>query len=304
MDGVLVNVCGFIFMIALSYGLKRIGLFKAEDSAVLSKLLLKVTLPMTIINNFQGLEINRFYVASIFLGLAVNFVAIGACFVVGRSFSPQKKAFYILNVAGLNIGVCTLPFVQSLFSKDVVAIVCMFDVGNAIMCFGVTYTVAMLVSRGAAAVGPKEIGKTLFSSMPFVTYLVMITLCVLHIALPKPVYQIAGLMAQANPLLAMTIIGLMFEPKFNRSELKDMAGVITLRLSIAAVLAWCIYHYFPAPLLYRKVLAVIIFSPIFSIAPIFTERCGYNRSVAAVLNSVMLPLSMVIMGGLFLVLGV
>lgn len=304
MNGVLVNVCGFVFIIALSFGLKKIGLLSSEDSGVLSKILLKVTLPMAIISCFQGLEINRFYVASIILGLAINFVAIGVVLLVGRSFPPEKKAFYILNVSGLNIGLCTLPFVQSIFSGDAVAIVCMFDVGNALMCFGVNYIVAMIVSKRAGAINAKEIGKLLFSSMPFVTYLVMTVLCALHISFPEPVYQIAGLMGQANPLLAMMIIGLMFEFKFNRSELKDMAGVIGLRLSIMGVLAWCIYHYFPAPLIYRQVLSAIMFSPILSVAPIFTERCGYNRSVAAALNSIMLPISMVIMGVLFIVLGV
>ena len=60
----------------------------------------------------------------------------------------------------------------------------------------------------------------------------------------------------------------------------------------------------PLSLMYRQILAVIVFSPILSVAPIYTERCGYNRSVAAVLNSLMLPFSMVVMTILLMLLKV
>lgn len=55
MDEILIKAGGFLFMIALGFVLKRIGLFSLDDSGFLSKLVLKVTLPMAIIKNFQGL---------------------------------------------------------------------------------------------------------------------------------------------------------------------------------------------------------------------------------------------------------
>ena len=140
--------------------------------------------------------------------------------------------------------------------------------------------------------------------MPFVTYLVMILLCAAHISLPESVYTVAGMIGQANAFVAMLLIGILFEPKFNRSELKDMLGVFTLRMILGVVFALCIYHLLPLPLMYRQILAVIVFSPILSVAPIYTERCGYNRSVAAVLNSLMLPFSMVVMTVLLMLLKV
>ena len=106
----------------------------------------------------------------------------------------------------------------------------MFDVGNAIMCFGITFSIAMVISKGS--VNGKEILRTLFSSMPFVTYLVMILLCAAQIHLPQPVYTVAGMIGQANSFLAMLLIGILFEPKINRSERKDMAGVFLLRMAL------------------------------------------------------------------------
>lgn len=304
MEEILIKACGFLFMIALGFTLKRIGLFSLEDSGFLSKLVLKITLPMAIIKNFQGLELNKSYLMAICLGFAVNFIAIGVVLLLTRKKSPAHRAFYIINTAGFNIGLCTLPYMSSFFAADAVALVCMFDVGNAIMCFGITFSIAMVISKGAAGVDGKEILRTLFSSMPFVTYLVMILLCAAQIHLPQPVYTVAGMIGQANSFLAMLLIGILFEPKINRSEGKDMVSVFLLRMALGITFALLIYYFLPVPLMYRQILAIIVFSPILSVAPIYTERCGYNRAVAAVLNSLMLPFSMVVMTILLMLLKV
>ena len=302
MGTVFVNAFGFLFMILLGFTLKRTGLFSVEDSGLLSKLVLKITLPMAIIHNFRSLELSPSFLVAIGLGFAVNFAAIGVVLLVTRRQPAPKRAFYIINTAGYNIGLCTLPYMSSFFAAEAIALLCMFDVGNAIMCFGGTFTIAMTVAKGRGGVDKREILKTLFSSMPFVTYLVMILLCAAHIRLPEPVYTVAGMIGQANAFLAMLLIGILFEPKISRSELKDMAGVFTLRMVTGIMFSLLIYNFLPVPLMYRQILSIIVFSPILSVAPIYTERCGYNRSVAAVLNSLMLPFSMVVMTVLLILL--
>lgn len=304
METILVKAGGFLFMIALGFVLKRIGLFSLNDSGLLSKLVLKITLPMTIISNFRGLELNRSYLMAIGIGFGVHIAAIAVVLLLTRKKSPAHKAFYIINTSGYNIGLCTLPYMSSFFAAEAVALVCMFDVGNAIMCFGITFAIATMVSKGREGINGKEILKTLFSSMPFVTYLVMIILCAAKVQLPAPVYTVAGMIGQANAFLAMLLIGILFEPKINREELKDMAGVFCLRMGLGVAFALLIYYFLPVPLMYRQILSIIVFSPILSVAPIYTERCGYNRSVAAVLNSLMLPFSMVVMTILLMILQV
>lgn len=304
MEAILVKSFGFLFMIALGFTLKRAGLFSLKDSELLSKLVLKVTLPMAIVSNFRALELNGSFLVAIGLGFAVNFAVIALVLLVTKGKPPAQRAFFIINSAGYNIGLCTLPYMSGFFAADAVALVCMFDVGNAIMCFGITFTIAMLVARGSAGVDRREIVRTLFSSMPFVTYLVMIALCVVRLHLPDAVYSVAGMIGQANAFLAMLLIGILFEPKIDRSELRDMAGVFGLRMATGIVFSLLIYHFLPVPLMYRQILSVVVFSPILSVAPIYTERCGYNRSVAAVLNSLMLPFSMVVMTILLILLKV
>ncbi|MBP3307770.1 MAG: AEC family transporter, partial [Anaerotignum sp.] len=72
MEEILVKACGFLFMIALGFVLKRIGLFSIEDSGVLSKIVLKITLPMAIISNFKGLELSSSFLIAIIIGFVVH----------------------------------------------------------------------------------------------------------------------------------------------------------------------------------------------------------------------------------------
>ena len=302
MEVVLTKAFGFLFMIALGFVLKLGGMFSQKDTELLSKIVMKITLPMAVVSNFRTLDLNSAFLMDIGLGLLTNFLAIGLVLLLVRKKHPSAKAFFIINGTGYNIGLCTLPFMQSFFEAEAVAIVCMFDVGNAIMVFGITCTIATLIAKGKENFDGKAIFRTLFSSIPFVAYLLMIILCSLKIRLPSLVFDLAGMMGQANTFLAMILIGIMFEPKMKKNVLKDMGSVFALRIILACVFSYLIYHYFPAPLLHRQILSIVVFSPILSIAPIYTERCGYDRSAAAVLNSLMLPFSLVLMTLLLIVL--
>ena len=82
MEAIMVKACGFLFMIALGFVLKRIGLFSIEDSSVLSKIVLKITLPMAIVSNFKDLELNSSFMVAIAIGFIVHFVAIAVVLLI------------------------------------------------------------------------------------------------------------------------------------------------------------------------------------------------------------------------------
>ncbi|MBR5123176.1 MAG: AEC family transporter, partial [Anaerotignum sp.] len=95
MDAILVKACGFLFMIALGYVLKRIGLFSVDDSGVLSKIVLKITLPMAIISNFKGLALNSSFLVAIMIGFVVHFVSISTVLLLTKRKPAEQRAFYI-----------------------------------------------------------------------------------------------------------------------------------------------------------------------------------------------------------------
>ena len=56
MAEILMKAGSFIAIIILGYVLRRRGFFKEEDFYVLSRIVLKITLPAAIVTNFTGID--------------------------------------------------------------------------------------------------------------------------------------------------------------------------------------------------------------------------------------------------------
>ena len=93
MAAVLSRAVCFIGIIILGYGLRRMGFFKEEDFHVLSKIVLKITLPAAIVFSFADKEINPSMLIISLLGLSGGLVYIAAGFLMNVRASREKNAF-------------------------------------------------------------------------------------------------------------------------------------------------------------------------------------------------------------------
>ena len=101
---VLTRAGGFIAIIFLGYVLKRIGFFKEDDFKILSKIVLKITLPAAIVCSFSGKEIDPRMLSIALLGLGGGLVYMGIGWLLNRPRGRNQQAFEILNTSGYNIG--------------------------------------------------------------------------------------------------------------------------------------------------------------------------------------------------------
>lgn len=294
MEAVIIRASGFLFVIIFGYILKRMGVFRTSDKEVLTPLIMKVTLPMALAANFRTLELDIAYLFAFLFGCISSTLVVVVVLLIFRKKPATERAFLIINGAGYNIGLCAIPFLQSFFDAEALAIVCLFDAGNAIMSFGVILAVATMITQSEKSFSVKAGGKILLHSVPFMTYMVMIALTAVGIRLPSAVFDTLDLVAAANPFLAMFLIGILFEPKVKKEILGDMGLVVLIRFVAALVFIFITFQ-LPLSTMFKQVISLVLVSPILSIAPIFTKQCGGNDGAAAVLNSLLLPVSMVIM---------
>ena len=87
MLNVLTRAGCFIAIILLGYLLKKLGLFKDSDFSVLSKIVLKITLPAVIITNFANKELDPSMFIFTFLSILFGgiYILLGFLFNLGRS---------------------------------------------------------------------------------------------------------------------------------------------------------------------------------------------------------------------------
>ena len=96
----------------------------------------------------------------------------------------------------------------------------------------------------------------------------MILLAALHLRLPEPVLKLASVMGNANAFLAMLSIGILFELKLDRKNLREMVKFFALRYGTILVIMAGVILFIPFSPDIRQAICVLLAAPVASIAPL------------------------------------
>ena len=292
MVDVLIKAGCFVAIILIGYTLRKVGFFKEGDFQVLSKIVLKITLPAAIVSSVANKAIAPSLLFISLLGLMGGVLYIALMCLLNLRSTRDQMAFDVVNTPGYNIGNFTLPFVQSFLGPVGVLTVSLFDVGNAMVCLGGSYSIASIIKSGGKFDVRKIVGK-LIRSVPFDTYIIMLVLGLLQIPVPEFVTTFAGTISGGNAFLAMLMIGVGFNLSGDRSQIAHIAKIVAVRYGIAIVLALIFFNLLPLELEYRQALALLVFSPIGSAAPAFTAELKGDIGLASAINSVSIIISVI-----------
>lgn len=290
----------FVAIIILGYVLRRFGFFKAEDFGVLSKIVLKITLPASIVYSFSGKEVDPSMLTLALLGLGGGLIYMGLGWLLNCGRGREQQAFEMLNTSGYNIGNFTMPFVQSFLGPVGVITTSLFDTGNAFVCLGGAYSVASIVQDGGRF-SPKKIGKALIKSVPFDCYVIMTVLCLLHISLPAPVVSFAEIIGGANAFAAMLMIGVGFKLSGKKEQIRSILRILAVRYGVAVLLALVFYFLLPFSREIRQTLMILVFAPLASANPPFTGELKGDVGLASAVNSMSIIISIVCIVSILLV---
>ncbi len=299
----MVKPLSYVLLIVLGYALKRAGFFGREDYRLMSRIMINITLPCTIVRAFSGFSRDP----QMFLIVGISFVCSMLppilMYLATPGVDTRLRAYRMINIGGYNIGCFSLPLIEAFFGGTGVVAACMFDVGNAVMMTGGAYalTSTLLKTGGETRESARDILMKFLKSAPFDTYLIVFLLMALNVQLPEAVYTLAQPAANANAFIAMLMIGMMFEPAGDRTKLTEAARELAVRYAIAAVFALACYFLTPFSLIIRQTLVVLCFAPLSSLAPIYTDRCRSDTALASFTNSVSIAVSLVAMLALLMI---
>lgn len=303
---VLSKALAFVLIILIGYLLKRRGFFAPTDYQLVSKIVLNITLPCAVITSFAHFEMDFSLLAAVALGLTGNLAMIAVALLLTRRETVAAKIFYIFSLAGYNIGCFTLPFAQAFLTPFAVVALCMFDVGNSIMCTGMTY--ALTASCIGYADGRKDrfsiknIADKLLHSVPFVVYIGMLLLSVAGVHFPKSVYTFTEIVGAANPFLSMLMIGMMFEIKLDKRAMGYVKELFSVRYFCSLLCAGTFIYLAPFKQEVNYVIALAFMAPCTIIGPIFVEKLGGNVQLASLFNSMTIITSVILFTAFFLII--
>lgn len=303
---VLSKAIAFVLIILIGYICKRRGVFAPTDYQLISKIVLNITLPCAVISSFAHFQLDLSLLVAVALGLSGNCVMIFVALMLTRRETLAAKIFYIFSLAGYNIGCFTLPFAQAFLTPFAVVTLCMFDVGNSIMCTGMTY--ALTASCIGYADGRKDrfsmksIAEKLLHSVPFVVYISMLLLALAGVQFPKSVYTFTDIVGAANPFLSMLMIGMMFEIKLDKQAMGYVKELFSVRYLISLACAGAFIYFAPFKQEVNYVIALAFMAPCTIIGPIFVEKLGGNVQLASLFNSMTIITSVILFTCFFLVI--
>lgn len=303
---VLSKAIAFVLIILIGYMCKRRGVFAPTDYQLVSKIVLNITLPCAVISSFAHFQLDLSLLAAVALGLSGNCVMLFVALMLTRRETLAAKIFYIFSLAGYNIGCFTLPFAQAFLTPFAVVALCMFDVGNSIMCTGMTY--ALTASCIGYADGHKDrfsmksIAEKLLHSAPFVVYISMLILSLAGVQFPKSVYTFTDIVGAANPFLSMLMIGMMFEIRLDKQAMGYVKELFSVRYLISLVCAGAFIYFAPFKQEVNYVIALAFMAPCTIIGPIFVEKLGGNVQLASLFNSMTIITSVILFTCFFLVI--
>ena len=224
-------------------------------------------------------------------------------YLISMKKSREERVFYMLNLPSYNIGNFTLPFVSGFLGAIGTVATCLFDMGNALMCVGGNLVVTELAVDGRK--NGRSIPLTLlsvFTKPSVAVYTLMTLLAIVGLKLPDVVFDFAAAISPANGIIAMFMIGIMFEFTFSRDNIKEVVIVNVLRLLLATLIAYFFYYITDFSYEVRKAAAITAFAPISSAAGAFCQDLKGNQELEGFASTISIMLSLIIIPVLLMVL--
>ncbi|MCC8060767.1 MAG: hypothetical protein LIO81_08040 [Clostridiales bacterium] len=306
MSQILLRAGSFALIIVVGICLNHFGIVGKDTGAGIKKILINITLPCAIITNFAAVEdMSAAMLLVAVFGIVANILMIAVAAVVSGRLPKREQALNILCMPGYNIGAFCLPFVQSFLPAIGTVTACMMDLGNSVMCSGVTYAFAAeYVSEEHHGFDMASFGKRLIKSAPLLANVGMFLISLAGLRLPDAVLTLIEPAAKANSFVAMLMLGLLFRLELKPEYIRKVGKVLAFHYVFAAVLAVVVYVFLPLELAVRQALVLLCFAPSSAVAPAYTGMCGGDEGMASCINSLSIVCSLVAITGLIGILGI
>ena len=303
MSDILIRASFFLLMVVIGYVLKKAKVLSKDDGVSVARVVLNITLPCSILVSFRTFVFEWQYMTIPLISFAANWLMLLAGYMISRRGSENERIFYMLELPAYNIGNFTLPFVSGFLGAVGTVATCLFDMGNALMCVGGNVVVTEL------AVDGRKKGRSIplsllsvFTKPSVAVYTLMTIFAIVGFKLPDVIFDFAAAISPANGVIAMFMIGIMFEFTFSKENLKEVLIVNIIRLALAALIAYFFYAMTDFSYEVRKAVAITAFAPISSAASAFCQDLGGNQELEGFASTLSIVISLVIIPILLMVL--
>jgi predicted permease len=298
-------------IIAVGYILKRTRIVDKEGGGkALARIIFNVTLPSVILRTLTRIQMDVAMVAMPFFAFLITGIVLFLAFFIHKS-EPAKKmrGQYIMMSLGFNVGNFAFPLIYGVFGDEGLKYAAMFDVGNAMVIFGLCYIIAVTYSaKEGERPRASFIARKVATSPPLLSYIIGLVLNGVGFRFPD-FFSNAGdtglidVIAKSNTLITFLVLGIYLDFKLEKKYWKDLAKILMTRYGIGFVLGIAFLLLWPVSIMARTILLVCFILPVGMGLLVFVVQFGYDDKFAGMLSNVMNVISFGLLWVVFLVLG-
>lgn len=274
-----------ISLVIVGFMLKKAGILRPGDGAVLIRFILNTTLPAVIFLSVAQADVEPVRLGLLALcGFAVAFGGrwIADLLVRWLKVKAEIAGVIILGTMVMNVGAFLFPVVQTAYGADGVSRLAAFDIGNSLLASGYGYYLASRLGTHAPSGFRASLKKVL--SLPIlwaallglVVNLSSISIPVFFLKLLKPV-------ATANAPLAMIALGAFLE--LRSAQWKWMSLAVGLRMAVGFLLGNVLIWLANLQGLERTAVSMGSATPVGMVTLVFAVTEGLDAEFAAAIIS-------------------
>ena len=278
----LTNISPIILIFFLGFFLKMIRLFGKETADIFLKFIFYVSLPALVFRSVHRVTLSTEY---IFLPLIAVFVFFFLYFIslfIGKKLKLKRKTLgtFILAAMIMNTGF-SLPFIFAAFGEEGVAIIAIFDFGNALFVLTFGYFIAMKFGNTK---GSKVEFRKLLRIPPIWGLILGLIANFSKISIPQIADNFLNQLGILTIPLMMVSIGIYFAPRIQ--NLSRLMIVIFLRTGIGLLLGFFLTSVLNLEGMIKMIVIICCGAPVGYNTLIFSTLENLDKEFAANLVSI------------------
>lgn len=290
-----------LFMIGVGFALSRRGWFDDKASSLIARLVSNIALPAYMVYTLTT-SFSKEKLVHMMGGLAVPFISLGLSYLLSMAMTkwlkiaPDRRGVFMAMFTFSNSVYVGVPVNIALFGEESVPYALLYYIANTTLFWTIgAYGIRRDGDREQVGglLDPSNLKKII--SPPSMGYLFAILLILLEVVLPKSIMDTCKYIGGLTTPLSMIFIGIIVasvklrDIRINR----DMAMVLLGRYFIVPFLVVVLCHFFPMPLIMKKIFVIQASLPVISQTSILSKSFGADYEFAAVTTTVTTIVSLV-----------
>ena len=280
-----------MLIIMLGYVFKKINLIKEQDGECLSRVIFNITLPALIINTFNTMVIDFSLSLITIIGIVYGvFMALLGVFIF-KNEDRKTRGMLSMLIPSFNIGLFAYPLVEAIWGQEGIKYFGMFDVGNSIVVFGVSYIVAGYFSSDSTDLKFTNIVTKLLKSVPLMSYIMVFCLAMSGLHFPEIVLDCTKVLARANMPLSLLLLGAYLSFSLDANHLRNLSKVLAIRYLTGLIIGMTFFFIMPFDKMFQQTMLIGFLLPIPTAVIQYAIEFDYDQKFVGTVTNVTILLS-------------